>query len=99
MNVTAETCKVTDELSVRAHALTGEASSGRKNGAGLCALSLSKLTDTCWFPFKIVCLYCHAKKHGIKSLESWSMSVKYPNLATCFEFNCLKPMHSSNSFF
>ena len=56
------------------------------------SLSKAKLTEYIRYMFKIVCLYCRAKKHGIKSLESRSMSVKYPNLATCFDFNCLKPI-------
>ena len=46
MNLTAERCNVTDELSVRACALTGPGTGreaprkeGRKNGAGLCAVT------------------------------------------------------------
>ena len=40
MNVTAETCNVTDELSVRAHALTGSGT-GREapRKEGLCAVT------------------------------------------------------------
>ena len=46
MNVTAETCNVTDELSVRAHALTGSGigrEASRKEGRMELAYALSLL--------------------------------------------------------
>ena len=39
------------------------------------------------------CIVTPRSMHGITSLESRSiLSAKYPNLATCFDFSCLKPI-------